>query len=188
MPKKNKNTLTMMCGLPRCGKSSWIRKNKGDAVVVSPDEIRSDIFGHQFHMCAEDFVWGVAKSFVRMLLKQGKDVIVDATHISFSKRAVWLLIAKEFDAKLKIVWIKTSVEVCKRRSAKSKEGNVVPDAVIDRMAEYFQDPFYEYEKEVDVETIELPKSKESDDFYKKGASTISMNYYIPPSAEYIDKI
>ena len=41
-----KNTLILMCGLARSGKSTWIKKNQADAIVVSPDDIRAEIFGH----------------------------------------------------------------------------------------------------------------------------------------------
>ena len=69
---KSKAKLIIMCGLPRSGKSTWIRKNKGDAVIVSPDEIRSDIFGHQFFKNCEPWVWAMAKSMVRLLMGQGR--------------------------------------------------------------------------------------------------------------------
>ena len=167
-----------MCGLPRCGKSTWIKKNKGEAIVVCPDEVRAKVFGHQFHLEAEGFVWAFVKSMVRLILEQNKDVIVDATHTTYGKRSAWVNMAKDLGVKLRIVWIKTSIEVCKRRSMKSKEGNIVPVEVIDRMAAYFEDPFYEYEEGVNIEVVEMPKSRISDETWKVTASlNVPMNYY-----------
>jgi len=169
--------LTVMCGLSRCGKSSWIRKNMGDSVVVCPDEIRSKIFGHQFNVTSEDFVWAVAKAMVRLLLEQNKSVIIDATNLTYSRRDCWVRIAKEYGIKLQIVWIKTSLEVCKRRNAKSKEGSKVPYEVLEKMASIFENPIY---NEDEVDLFELPKSKAFLSGYPKlneANPWLCINYY-----------
>ena len=57
----NAPMLTMMCGLPRSGKSTWIKKNKEDDVIVSPDQIRLKVFGVQFYSEVEQFVWGFTR-------------------------------------------------------------------------------------------------------------------------------
>ena len=159
MPR-NKTMLTLMCGLARCGKSTWIKQNKGDAVVVCPDTIRSEILGHQFHKSAEDFVWAIAKSMVRILLDQKKSVIIDATNLTFFSRGDWIRIANEYGAKVRIVWIKTSIRECKRRNRKSTKGNKLPSEVIDRMASVFENPYYGKEKgKPRIELIELPRNK-----------------------------
>ena len=152
-----KPNLTIMCGLARCGKSTWIKKNKKDAIVVCPDEIRSKIFGHQFHKPAEEFVWAFAKSMARLLLEQGKSVIIDATNVTYVSRQCWIKMAQEYGVKTKIVWLKTSVKVCKSRNEKSKEGQKVTNEVIDRMASMFDNPVPN--KEDNTEVIEIPKSK-----------------------------
>jgi predicted kinase len=160
-------TLTLMCGLARCGKSTWIKKNKKDAIVVSPDKVRSDIFGHQFHANAEDFVWACSKAFVRLLLDQGKSVIIDATNLTFKQREPWIRMAQEFDIKLRIVWIKTSLKICKIRNDKSEVNRKVPVEVLDRMALSFENPDYmdcnciegKGKNKFYVELIEVPYKK-----------------------------
>jgi len=166
--RKLKPTLTLTCGLARCGKSTWVRKNKGNAIVVCPDDIRSKILGHQFHKHAEEFVWAIAKSMTRLLLDQGKSVIIDATNITYGSRYDWIKLAKEYDVKTKIVWLKTSIKVCKNRNAKSKEEQKLPDGVIDKMAEIFRDP--ESNKRDNVTVIEIPKRKNKKKHF--------LNYYI----------
>ena len=158
-----------MCGLARCGKSTWIRKNKGDAIVISPDNIRTSIFSHQFYFPAESFVWGIALSMARLILEQGKDVIVDATNVDFASRGKFISIAKEFDCNVRIVWIKTSIKVCLNRNAKSNNKNKLPDGIIEGMAKKFQDPFY---NEGEVELIQVPKS-----FHSLPPSTWDNPYY-----------
>ena len=150
----NKPILTLMTGLARCGKSTWISKNRKDAVVVSPDDIRATIFGHQFHLDAEGFIWAFAESMTKLLLDQGKSVIVDATSINDFSRNKFVLIARKRGLKTKIVWIKTSLAECKKRNSKSVEGKKLPDDIIERMAMNFEDPVY---SDKDIEVVEIPK-------------------------------
>ena len=152
---KNKPILTIMVGLARCGKSTWVQKHKKDAVIVCPDEIRAKIFGHQFHIDCEEFIWAFANAMIKLLLDQGKSVIVDATSINEFSRDKLIRIARKYGLKTKIVWIKTSVAECKRRNEKTPKGKKVPYEVIDRMANNFEDPV----EEDGVEVIEVPKSK-----------------------------
>ena len=153
---KNKAILTIMCGLARCGKSTWVAKNKKDAVVVSPDEVRATIFGHQYHLDAEEFVWSVTNAMIKLLLDQGKSVIVDATSTTDFSRDKLINIARKRKLKIRIVWIKTSLAECQRRNAKSAEGKKLPEEALDRMARNFEDPVY---CDKDVEVIEIPKDQ-----------------------------
>ena len=136
----NKLTLTLMCGLPRSGKSTWIRKNAKDSVVVCPDRIRKLIFGHQFHKDAEDFIWAYAKGMAKLILEQGKNVLIDATNLNFPTRDHWYRIADSYNAKIRVVWIKTSLEECKKRNKKSPIGDKLPEKVLEGMTTIFQNP------------------------------------------------
>jgi len=133
--------LTIMCGLPRSGKSTWVEKNKKDEIVVSPDDIRRTIFGHQYHDGAELFVWAFVEGMVRMLLEQGKDVIVDATNSTKSRRVRWIIMARSFDIKMRTIWIQTPLLECLKRNEKSPEDHKVPEDMIRRMDENFVPPF-----------------------------------------------
>lgn len=138
--KLMKPSLMLMCGLARSGKSTWIRKNFKNDVVVCPDRIRKLIFGHQFHKDAEDFVWAFAKGMTKLILEQGKNVIIDATNLNSFTRHEWYKIAKDYDAKITVIWVKTSLKECKRRNAKSPEGEKLPENVLDGMASIFENP------------------------------------------------
>jgi predicted kinase len=139
-------TLTILCGIPRAGKSSWIKKNKKDAVVMSPDEIRKEIFGHQFHAPANPFVFAINGAMASLLLKQGKNVIIDATHITHDLRKSWYPIKKTYKCKTRLVWIYIdedkfkNLEECKRRNKNSPEGEKLPESALERMALAFEPP------------------------------------------------
>jgi len=176
--KKNKPTLTLMVGLARSGKSTWTRKHNKDAVIVCPDTIRSEIFGHQFHKNAEDFVWAIAKSMVKILIGQKIDVIVDATNLTYFARGEWLRIANDYSANVRIVWIKTSVKECIRRNNKSSEGKKLPSDVIEKMAMIFENPHYIKEKgKAPIELIEIPKRQESKSKIKSLERFLGINNY-----------
>lgn len=170
-----KQTLTLMIGLPRCGKTTWIKKNKGDAVVVSPDDIRAKIYGHEFHKEAEDYIWAFAKAMTRLLLDQGKSVIIDATNINNYSRDIWIRLAREYKVKIRMVWIKTPLKECIKRNKKAN--TKVPEDIILRFATHFENPSYGV-LDKDIEIIEIPKAKKVDSFG---------NYYWPEVNEILLK-
>ena len=137
-----KPVLTMMCGLPRSGKSTWIQENQGNAIIICPDRVWLKVFGVQFYRGAEQFVWGFTNGMANLILEQKKDIIVDATNINHKQRRAWFNIAAEYCDKVRIVWFKTSIKECKARNEKSDKNSRVPPEVIDRMARDFEDPIY----------------------------------------------
>ena len=142
----NETILTIMCGLPRVGKSTWIKENKGNAIIVSPDDIRKECFGHQFHAPANKFVFGIAENMTTLILQQGHDVIVDATHITLESRRAWKGIANSCVAKVKVVWVYASknqeknFRACLERNELSSYGEKLPMDALLRMANFFEEP------------------------------------------------
>lgn len=136
-----KNYITVLCGIPASGKSTFIRKyltkvessiGGSKPVVVSLDEIRKLWFGHQFHQNAEEFVVGIGKNMVRMLLNQGYSVVVDSTNITPFFRKSWAMMGNEAGAETRLVIFNTSYKTCLKRNEKRE--NKVPVEVLKRMA------------------------------------------------------
>lgn len=138
------NTLTIVVGLPRSGKSTWIDKNKGDAVVVSHDWIRENILGTHYADAANAIIWTIADATIRIILGQGKDVILDGMNNTKSVRKFYIDIAKKYNAKVKMLVITTPLNVCLARNNKSHK---LPDEALKAIADY----------------LELPTSEESSD-------------------------
>ena len=136
--------LTIMVGLPRSGKSTWIKKNKKDDIVVSPDEIRKEIFGHQFHAPANPFIFAISGAMTSLLLKQGKDVIVDATHITHQLRFSWYPVIKQYGCKTRLVFVhieetmdKNLTKIIERNNL-SPENERLPEDVLRKFAISFE--------------------------------------------------
>jgi predicted kinase len=141
------NTFTLVCGLPRSGKSTWIENNKGDAIVVSNDWIRENILGHKYSEPANAIVWTIADATIRILLGQGKDVIYDGINLTRDVRKFFIDIAEIYKSRVRIVYVETPSAVCVMRN-KNKEK--LPDGKIERMGR----------------NVEMPNESEYDEFVK----------------------
>lgn len=147
------HTLFIMCGLPASGKSTWIEKNQKSKVVVSLDDIRRDVFGHQFHKNAEPWILALGKTVVKMLLKQRISVIVDATNVMSFMRFEWISLSKEYGAKIILVYFDVPYETCYQRNKLRKKGKRIPASAMKRFHTIFQKPadyFEFYDKVITI--------------------------------------
>ena len=160
--KTKKLKLIQMVGLPSSGKSTYLKTHLKDCVIVSLDEIRRTFFGHQFHQNAEPFVIGTAKNLVRLLLEQGKSVVIDSTGLLYSFRKEWKNIGSTYGAVYSIVLVNTSYEKCIKLNRKRPEGKRVPDEVIIRMAGQLEYPqefewYYDGFKRTKIKAVKWSK-------------------------------
>jgi len=148
----SKATLTLMLGFPRSGKTTWIMENKTDEIIIEQDWIRTNIFGHQFHTAAEPFLLAVVTATIRLLLAQGKDVILDSTGMTKDIRSRYTALAKEQKAKIRYVWVKTSMDTCCKRNEVSPEGHKIYRDTLRAMAIRLERPMvHEYDELIEVE-------------------------------------
>jgi predicted kinase len=145
------NYFMIMSGLPRSGKSTWIKNNRTDKdIVLSSDEIRKKIFGHQYFSPADNFVFGILEGMAPILFKQGFNIIMDATNLSKQSIATWSRISKENNARLIVNSIQTYDDIalelfaCLYRNMKSPKDEQVPHKALLRMATYSGIPLREY--------------------------------------------
>lgn len=71
-----------MVGIPGSGKSTWAGSNLPGAVVVSTDDIREELFGSADAAHSSQRVFTLAHRRVIEALKNGSDVVYDATNIT----------------------------------------------------------------------------------------------------------
>jgi predicted kinase len=133
MPK-----MIMLVGLPGSGKTTYLERFPEDAVRLSLDDFRWLMTGKEFHLPFEPVAIGWVESTGRYLMSQGYSILIDATSLRRGLRAKWVRMAQEFGHKTKAIWLDTPYFTClERNEARERK---VPEDVIQRMSESFEEP------------------------------------------------
>ncbi len=130
----------MTVGLPGSGKTATA-KTLSNVVIHSSDAIRAEVLGDENEQTQRDLVFKALHDRVFRDLMAGKNVVYDATNISYKRRMTFL---QELDAKCipglwtVCVFLATPYEKCLTNNA-SRERSV-PEHVIERMYRKFDVP------------------------------------------------
>jgi len=110
--------MFLTVGLPRSGKSTWVEKNKSyfDAVVLENDWIRANILHAPHHKSNDPAVWMIVDASARILLSQGRNVIIDGIHLTRFARKFFIDMAKECGAIVVVVAFDTDLKTCIKRN------------------------------------------------------------------------
>lgn len=122
-----------MVGLPRSGKSTFIKDWQDSPVcfprvVLCADVFREVILGQPYRKAAEPIVHAHVLTAARALIKSGYDVMIDECNTS--KRSLYSIF--EIDPAAEYVMVKTPTETCRQRALALNQGALLP--VIDRAA------------------------------------------------------
>jgi predicted kinase len=140
------NTLYITVGLPGSGKSTYVKnfiKDK-DIEYLSSDELRAIYGKSEEDQTVTPLVFGHIKRKVDEFLKDGKNVLVDATSVNRKERSDYINAAKKYGAKVVAIVFKMDRQGLIDRNKKRGEqgGRVVPDFVIDKMLAKYEEPSY----------------------------------------------
>lgn len=105
-------TFTMIVGLPRSGKSTYVKKHRDFCVVIDDNEIRK-MFG--VNLClndSDDFSYMVTNGIIKYELLNGNNVIFDSTNIDYKYRINLLKILENVPCRKVCVVVATPFEVC----------------------------------------------------------------------------
>jgi predicted kinase len=141
------NTLYIAVGLPGSGKSTYAKnfiKDK-DIEYLSSDSLRAVYGKSEEDQTVTPLVFGHIKRKVDEFLKDGKNVLVDATSVNRKERSDYINSAKKYGAKVVAIVFKMDRQGLIDRNKKRGEqgGRVVPDWVIDKMLAKFEEPSYD---------------------------------------------
>jgi len=138
------NTIYIAVGLPGSGKSTYAKnfiKGK-DIEYLSSDELRAVFGKSEEDQTVTSLVFGHIKRKVDEYLKNGKNVLVDATSVNRRERADYINSAKKYGAKVVALVFKMDRAglIARNQKRGSEGGRVVPDWVIDKMLAKYEEP------------------------------------------------
>ena len=141
------NTLYITVGLPGSGKSTYVKNFIKDKEIeyISSDSLRAVYGKDETDQTVTHQVFGHIKRKVDEFLKDGKNVLVDATSVNRKERSDYINTAKKYGAKVVAIVFKMDRQGLIDRNKKRGEqgGRVVPDWVIDKMLAKFEEPSYD---------------------------------------------
>lgn len=138
------NKLFVMIGVPGVGKSTIAKEiaERELAVIVSSDAVRGVLYGDENIQEDPARVFRVVHENVKYHLRNGHNVIMDATNINSKKRAAFLRDIDKIcpDCEKIAVVVVADKDTCVSRDLLRKR--TVGYEVIERMIANFQPPFY----------------------------------------------
>ena len=138
-------TMYMLIGVPASGKTTWVEKNKGDALVISSDNLieayaadhgmtYNEVFKEQIKIATK-----LALEHAEAAFAANQDVILDQTNITKKSRASKLAMVPEHYRKI-AVFFATPLEEEWQRRLNSRQGKSIPAHILDSMVEMLEMP------------------------------------------------
>lgn len=136
------NKLFMMIGIPASGKTSLAEQiaNSEGAEIVSSDNIRKELYGDESIQGDSNKVFRILQDRVVKGLNANKNMIYDATNISYKTRMAFLQRIRKLEVEKIAIMVATPYEQCLIRN--SQRERQVPEEVIKRMYFNFYVPQY----------------------------------------------
>jgi predicted kinase len=134
-------TFIMLVGIPGSGKSTYAKYSMNESTkYFSSDAIRKELWGDENCQQEHYKVFNLMQERTLEALKNGYDVIYDATNLTRkSRRGIMNLLPTYVKAKCIIVW--ASIEECIKRDTERERS--VGEEVIKTMCRRFEAPFYD---------------------------------------------
>lgn len=133
-------TLTVLIGLPGCGKSTYAKKKKEAGItIISPDEIREELTGDMSDQSRNRDVFKLAHKRTKEALRCGYSVVFDATDLTRKARNELLsCIPDRHNTYVEYILFRVPLEECMKRNR--QRSRRVPEEVIRRMDNSFTLP------------------------------------------------
>lgn len=138
----NKPIMAMLCGLPASGKSTYAKKlaEKYNAIILSSDKLREELFDNVNCQDKNNELFTTLHRRIKELLRDGKNVVYDATNINSKKRRAFLNELNKIDCVKECHIMATPYEECLKRN--TIRDRLVPEEVIKRMYLNWNTPYW----------------------------------------------
>ena len=114
-------TAYFLLGAQGAGKTTWAAAQAAhlSAVILASDDIRNELEARGMDATSEnERVFALLEARLDVLLAQGRNVLVDATHAHRSWRKKEVAIARALGAKTVAIWLDVPLAVCLQRNAR----------------------------------------------------------------------
>lgn len=137
-------TFILMIGLPGAGKSSWAKayqKAHPDTFIIASDGIREELFGSVQAFDDEKKVWATFDERITYYnnLDASFTLIVDAGNRDNKVRKHYFDLSSSFNNHI-LIYIKKPLDILLKQNAMRPQNRIVPEAVIKRFYEAFEEP------------------------------------------------
>lgn len=145
-PRKTRGEVIILVGPPMSGKSTWVKNNSKDHLVLSRDQLILDMaktnnYNEAYKLVDKDKINQTFENQRRLAIKSGKDIILDLTHMSQKSRRKSLAgIPKEMK-RTAIVFLVGYETLLKRNTIRSQsENKEIPKHILENMMGQFSMP------------------------------------------------
>ena len=135
-------TLNIMIGIPGSGKSSYAKKYllTNNSVYLSSDDIRIELYGFE-DQTHNDIVFETMRKRTLNALREGKDVIYDATNLSKKRRSNIISEARKLSAQINAYLCCTPINIILERNITRVERQLPWDKLV-QMIQSIEPPMY----------------------------------------------
>ena len=137
-----KPKFIMMIGLVASGKSTYAKKLsiKENAIILSSDQLRLELFNNVNDIEHNNIIFETIHKKAKEYLKNGENVIIDSTNLSYKKRKTFLDELKKINCIKECYLIATPYELCLQQN--QLRDKHVPEYVIKKMYKSIYVPQY----------------------------------------------
>lgn len=103
MANKQKNVVTVLMGAPGAGKTTWVKNNRVNEFLADTHAVR------MINDIDVDHYMTVMRHQTIAQIKNGRDVIIDATNTYPNHRRLWLATAQKYEAETRLIAFNTQL-------------------------------------------------------------------------------
>jgi putative nucleotidyltransferase with HDIG domain len=151
--QESQKNITVLIGLPRSGKSTYVKDHFSTDVVISRDDLvmeyarDGETYSEVWNRLIDENQKNIDKELQKRYnkaVKAGVDLVIDMTNTSKKSRKKWLANARGYHKKA--IVFGTGIDTCDSRNSKDKN---IPREVLESMAKRFVVPLYDEFDEIE---------------------------------------